>query len=170
MTSKTKSISRVMSSVGSAIGRIIRVDASEENAAIARGVLGLVGLGICKGAGTLQRHYRHTKVNEFVDVSGEILAALKKGYENNFPKGSVTMCMRVNHKLKQFELIQLGGEVTLRMDKYETKLGNTTLTKLYATMREDILLFPDVYGQDLQITARSYPDPNNVDGQSSLQR
>ena len=160
MATKAKPISRVMSSLGATLGKILRVDPLDESASVARGVLGLLGTGISEGALALQRRYPHEKVNEFVDVTGEILAALKNGYETNFATGSVTMSMRVNNKLKQFELIQHGRTVTLHMDKYATRLNHTTLTQLYLNLREDIITFAEVYGKDLQLTARSCPAPN----------
>ncbi len=137
-----------------------KVGRGKASPAVAKSVLNFLSYGLTEGAESLrQNHSRGSKVDEFVIVSGEILGALKREYEKNFPDDSVTLCMRVNHELKRIELIGLGHHVMMTLDGTSIMINNTSLAELYANIRNDIIKHGEIYGKDLQLTAFSSPAP-----------
>jgi hypothetical protein len=137
---------------------------ANDNASVAQSVLDFLALGLTHGAEALKKRYKpSSKINEFVDVSGEILKTLKHKYDEHLSSDSVAMRMHVNHQLKQIQLTQVGRDVMLAMDGRIAIISNITLTQLYANVRNDIIKHEAIYGKKLQLMAASFPAPNHSD-------
>lgn len=137
------------------------VDHENLNSSTAKSVLNFLSFGLTYGAESLRDRYKpSTKVNEFVAVSGQILSALKHRYDERFVSDSVVLSMHINAKSKQITLTQVGQNVMLVLDNHSAIITHTTLTELYANMRNDIIKHGEIYGEDLRSIATSFPAPD----------
>lgn len=137
-----------------------KIDKASNDLSVAYSVLMFISLGLTNGAESLSEKYKSTKITEFVAVSLKLLDALKQGYEHKFASNFVAISVKVNNQSKDIEMIQLGRDVMLSLGGAATVINNITLVELYANLRHDMIKHPEIYGQDRQSTALSYPEPD----------
>lgn len=136
------------------------ISSSGDSSAVSQSVLTFLSMGLTDGVEGLAANYRpSSKAQEFVTVSGEIINALKSGYENNFADNSVVMSMKVNGQSKRIELIQYERNVMMSLDQSTTLIQRITLAELYANVRNDMIQHPEIYGKDRYLTAIAAPEP-----------
>ena len=127
------------------------------NAATAEKVLQFMRYGLTYGAAQLASHYQpRSKVNEFVAVSGAILKGLQSGHARS--TDPIAISVHVNDNLKEIRFMQVGDHVMLVLEDCEAFISFTTLDQVYASLRNDIIKHPDIYGKALQASALSCPD------------
>ena len=131
------------------------------NSATAKSVLKFLVYGLIHGAVSLATQYKpSSKVDEFVAVSGQILAALHRHNAEKYSSDSVQLSLHINGQSKLVELNQMGRDVLLSLDGNTAIIGHTTLAILYTQLRNDMVLHGEIYGAALQALAGSFCAPD----------
>ena len=131
------------------------------NSATAKSVLKFLAYGLIHGAASLATQYKpHSKVDEFIAVSGQILTALHRHNAEKYSSDSVQLALHINGQSKLVKLNQMGRDVLLSLDGNTAIIGHTTLAILYAQLRSDMVRHGEIYGVALQSLAGSLHAPD----------